>query len=186
MKMLNESYLSGPFFSIQANISSNNKFCSAHTLNHLYWDYCSLCRLMSMEKACSACITDEFFVCPLHTHTYTEYTEKAEREREICTGTYNWWQFAAHAFFFHHSFVCAHFRQRIFGKNKKKKKLLLSRLFLRICQNYVRICVYGAARTNTHPHNMFVKPSLIITVESLISTLLFTVRLFVCFFFCLF
>lgn len=84
MKMLNESYLSGPFFSIQANISSNNKFCSAHTLNHLYWDYCSLCRLMSMEKACSACILlMNFGLPPTHAYIHRIHRESRERERDM-------------------------------------------------------------------------------------------------------
>lgn len=142
------SYIRRGLYTGYKYFSSNNNslFCAAHThnSNHFYWDYCSLCHSMSVEKACSACVW--FFVCPLHSPIHTQ----SEREWESQRQWHAYTQLMANdcaCVFSNYSFVSADFVE-------KKKKTLLSRLFCSYMPNVGTryICVHGAVRTHTRAH----------------------------------
>lgn len=141
--MLNKLFVRAFFLTGQYCISSNNKFCSTHTLNQLYWDYYSLCHLMSMKKACSQLVSLMNFVVPpthAYNHTYTQAALYAQANK--IDGN------LPRMRFFYHSFVCI-----FFGKKKEKKKTVIITFILRMCQLYVCECVDGYTNTPAHVHS---------------------------------
>lgn len=129
------SYLRGAF--LQANISSNNN-SATHTIDHLYWDFVSLCHLMSMEKACLAYIVDSFLP-PTHSHTHRH------KERHGHTHAIDG-NLPRMRFLFNHNFVCTLLLGNLFGKEKKIS--LSSRLYCD-CGKSTYMCIWRGTQKHT-------------------------------------